>query len=245
MTQHTVARAPATGRCGAFRCCSEALRWPRPTGRRGGSWRGSGRRGGGNRLPTRKCEFGFWRRGLTSRYVRSTDLRAVARPSRGCPARRRRDERPASQAHDAGDGRRLREHTQCGWSDRVCHTRGHEPTSNSGGSKAHPAVGSAQRQRRCQTRCAAPPLGPPPGWRGYPHGGRETPPSARRVVPDVPGDALVDRAASSEGLAVPRAIRPCISRPRLSVGKGRGRTRTPCVRHRSRCSGGVARPGRA
>ena len=68
-----------------------------------------GRSGRGNRLPTRKCEFGFWRRGLTSRYVPSTDLRAVARPSRGCPARRRRDERPASQAHDAGDGRRLRD----------------------------------------------------------------------------------------------------------------------------------------
>ena len=40
----------------------------------------------GSRLPTRKCEVGFWRRGLSFRYVRSADFRAVARPSRGCPA---------------------------------------------------------------------------------------------------------------------------------------------------------------
>jgi hypothetical protein len=52
----------------------------------------------GEWLPTRKCEFGFWRRGLTSHYIRSADLCAVARPSRGCPARRCRDDRPASEA---------------------------------------------------------------------------------------------------------------------------------------------------
>jgi hypothetical protein len=82
---------------------------PRPSGRRGGCWHGSRRRGGGSRLPTRKCAFELCHRGLTSRYVHFVDLRAVARPGRGCPARRRRDERPASKAPDAADGHRLRE----------------------------------------------------------------------------------------------------------------------------------------
>ena len=143
---------PSPSQCGQAMTNGTAMASPlcRRPGDPAGGRRPKGKRAygaahvaGKNGLRTRKCEFGFWRRGLTSHYIRAAHLCAEARPSRGCPARRCRDDRPASEAHDAGDGRRLRKAggTRYGPGAIGSATRGgRELTSNSGDPRHSPQL---------------------------------------------------------------------------------------------------------
>ena len=71
------------------------------------------------------------------------------------------------------------------------------------------------------------------------HGGRDAA-SARRMVPGLPGDSLVDRAATAKGLALAdHAIRQLTSRPRRSAGWGRDGAGCATCRARPRRPGGV------